>query len=311
MKYTYIILTLLALVLVASPARASYINLGVAGEYNAFILGDFTGNSSDTQGNLAVGGNARVSNYSIGGSVVVGNDFTMNNGSIGGDALIGGSSRLNGVGTDPYTVTNNATLPFDFDAQAAYLKNLSLSLGLLASNGTVDSPPWGVITLSGDNASAFQVFNINGSDLLNANTLHLNNIADGATILINVYGDVSGFENMGMDDLSAYSNNILFNFYEADDLILSSVGVKGSILAPYADVRGSRNLTRGGGGGGGWGQIDGTLIAGSYDAHIEQHDVPFDGGDTPVPEPGTFLIMGLGLLGLAVFLRRGKQRNNA
>jgi choice-of-anchor A domain-containing protein len=301
MKYTYILFTLLALVLAAEPARAAYIDLGVAGEYNAFILGDYTSDSSDTQGDLAVGGNATMSSYSIGGSVVVGNNLSMTDGSIGGNALVGGSASLTRVGTGRSAATDHAALPFDFDAQAAYLKNLSLTLSGTGANGTVDSTPWGVISLSGDNTSGLQVFNLNAADLLNANTLSIDQIADGATILINVDGATAGLVGMGMDALMPYSDKVLFNFYNAEDLILDSVGIKGSILAPGADVAGRW---------GGWGHIDGTLIASSYDAHIEQHDNPFDGG-TPVPEPGTFLLSGLGLLGLAGFLRRGRRRNIA
>ncbi|XXJ21441.1 choice-of-anchor A family protein [Desulfovibrio caledoniensis] len=301
MKYAYILLSLLALILAASPARAAYIDLGVAGDYNAFILGDYTSDSSDTQGNLAVGGNATMSNYRIGGSVVVGKDLTMTNGSIGGNAVVGGSASLTRGRAGRSTVPGNATLPFDFGAQAAYLKNLSLALSGTGANGTVDSTPWGAISLSGDNTSGLQVFNLDAADLLNANTLSIDQIADGATILINVNGATAGLVNMGMDALMPYSDKVLFNFYNAEDLILDSVGIKGSILAPGADVAGRW---------GGWGHIDGTLIASSYNAHIEQHDVPFDGG-TPVPEPGTFLITGLGLLGMVGFLRRSRRRNKA
>jgi choice-of-anchor A domain-containing protein len=300
MKYAYILLSLLALILAASPARAAYIDLGVAGDYNAFILGDYTSDSSDTQGNLAVRGNATMSSYNIGGSVVVGKDFTMSNGSIGGSVVVGGSANLTRVGTGRSTVTDHAALPFDFDAQAAYLKNLSLTLSGTGANGTVDSA-WGSISLRGNNTSGLQVFNLDAADLLNANTLSIDQIADGATILINVNGATAGLVNMGMDALMPYSDNILFNFYNAEDLRLDSVGIKGSILAPGADVTNEW---------GGWGHIDGTLIASSYNAHIEQHDNPFDGG-TPVPEPGTFLITGLGLLGMAGFLRRGRRRNKA
>ncbi|OIQ49681.1 PEP-CTERM motif protein [Pseudodesulfovibrio hydrargyri] len=303
MKYTYILFTLLALVLAASPARASYIDLGVAGEYNAFILGDFTSNSSDTQGNLAVGGNAVMSSYSIGGSVVVGNDFTLTDGSIGGDVVVGGTANLTRVGTGSRSIGGHATLPFDFDAAAAYLKNLSLTLSGTGANGTVGDNS-GVLTLNGNNSSGLQVFNIDGSTLLNANTLYFNQIADDATILINVSGDLSGLTSMGLLYPGEFSDNVLFNFFEADTLLLDGVGVRGSILAPHARVTGASGEYSG------WGNIDGTLIASSYNAHIEQHDVPFDGG-TPVPEPGTFLFTGLGLLGLAGFMRRSKRRNKA
>jgi choice-of-anchor A domain-containing protein len=305
MKHSYILFSLLALILAASPARAAYIDLGVAGEYNAFILGDYT-NASDTQGRLAVGGNADLYNYSVGhylppgstgNALVVGGDLNYQGGEVqNGDVTVGGNS------SGAFTVRDgnlyaNALLPFDFDAAATYLKNLSLSLGTIEANGGVVYE-YGGMHLHGDGASSFQVFNVDGTDLLNANGLTIDQIADGATILINVVGNVSGLTNMSMNGLAPYNGNILFNFYGATDLTLSGIGVEGSILAPFADLINPQ------------GQINGTLIAASFNGSMEQHYVPFDGG-TPVPEPGTFLITGAGLLGLAGFMRRRGRRANA
>jgi choice-of-anchor A domain-containing protein len=42
--------------------------------------------------------------------------------------------------------------------------------------------------------------------------------------------------NVGQRHDGLYTNNILFNFVDADFLTLHSVGVKGSVLAPYAEL---------------------------------------------------------------------------
>ena len=45
--------------------------LSDAWDFNVFVLGDFTAPSADTEGRLAVGGNAYISNYSVGESLDV------------------------------------------------------------------------------------------------------------------------------------------------------------------------------------------------------------------------------------------------
>ncbi|WP_338668565.1 choice-of-anchor A family protein [Pseudodesulfovibrio methanolicus] len=305
----FILITLLALALAASPARAGYIDLGEAGEYNAFILGEFSSGASDTQGRLAVGGNATMSPYSVGYalpdgysgySLVVGGNLNYNGGDVyHGDVAVGGSV-LSSPDVDSGTLYAGTSV-INFKEQAAYLRALAVTLGGYAATGT-DVLGGNVLTLTGDGSSQLQVFNLDGADLLGSTELSLGGIADGSTILINVSGKESGLVGMGMVDLTAYRNDILFNFYETESLYLDGVGVQGSILAPNATVTGYYDKISGGGG-----SIDGTLIADFYYAHIQQHDVPFN-STTPVPEPGTFAIMGLGLLGLVGFMRRRGQR---
>ncbi|EGB15171.1 protein of unknown function DUF1555 [Pseudodesulfovibrio mercurii] len=315
-------LCLVLLLFSAAPAMAAYIDLGVAGEYNAFILGDFSSSSSDTQGRLAVGGNATMQWYTIGDtladgysgySLVVGGDLTYNGGDPSynggevkhGDVAVGGSAASSNFTLVDGTLSSGIDIDgiIDFEEQAAYLRALSVTLGGYEATGT-DVLSGNVLTLTGDGTSLLQVFNLDGLELMGSTELSLDGVADGSTILINVSGDVSGLVGIGMGDLTAYRENVLFNFYEADLLYLDSVGVQGSILAPFASVNGAY------GEGSGWGSIDGTLIAESYYAHIEQHDVPFN-STTPVPEPGTFVIMGLGLLALTLFMRRRGQRVQA
>ncbi len=92
-----------------------------------------------------------------------------------------------------------------------------------------------------------------------------------------------------------------FFFYEATELDFFSVGIQGSVLAPYADVDFY------------WGSIDGQMIVGSIGAGEtacsgEFHNVLFDGDLPSVPLPSTIRFFGGGLLGLAGLNRKRSQR---
>ncbi|WP_421132460.1 choice-of-anchor A family protein [Alteromonas sp. A079] len=112
--------------------------------------------------------------------------------------------------------------------------------------------------------------------------------------------------NVGQRHDGLYTNNILFNFVDATSLNLHTVGVKGSILAPYADVSFYN------------GHIDGNLIVkslsspeGSFDANGEYD--PRTGqvnnyrfGAIDVSEPASAaLLFGAGLF---AFSRRKLKR---
>jgi len=69
-------------------------------------------------------------------------------------------------------------------------------------------------------------------------------------------------------------------------------------LAPYADVIANN------------GQMNGTIIANSWNGTMELHNLPFDGTTpppNPVPEPGTLVLFSVGLIGLAGLGRRRKK----
>ena len=306
MKLTYIIFSLLALILAASPARAAYIDLGVAGEYNTFLFNDYSMQYSDIQGRLAVDGDVTLEGYSVGGSLpsgssgsalVASGDLNFTNGTVYGDVTVGGTANVASTVDVKGTISGNALMPFSFSVQEAYLTGLSSNLSGLASNGQVVNN-WGSLALTGDNSSMFQVFNVDGLELINAHGLSIDQIAEGATVLINVSGDITGLTNMQLFNFDQYSENLLFNFYEASAVTIANLSVEGSILAPTADVDAMK------------GHINGTLIASSLEGHYQQNFNLFR-STSPVPEPGTFLITGLGLLGLAGFLRRGNRRTNA
>lgn len=86
----------------APPAEASYINLGPAGDFNLFVFNDNTQNGSDSQGRVAVGGNALFGSFTVASSMgsstdnlIVGGNLTNSFTQFNGGVLVGGNLTWN------------------------------------------------------------------------------------------------------------------------------------------------------------------------------------------------------------------------
>jgi choice-of-anchor A domain-containing protein len=295
--------------------------LGDAALYNVFVFDDMNV-GSDTQGRVAVGGNFTAASYSIGtlsspaqyslvtggnvvygpgsishGGIYSGGNVTLKNYSVAGDVVARGTVTTINGGTVAGTVQAGSSLagPVNFTAAEIYLKGVSYDLSHGAVNGTTTVSPWHAITLSGSNA--VNSFYLSGTDLANASSLTFNFASDKIGI-VNVSGtscDFSGFGFFG----GGLAENILFNFYEAENLTIGSIGVRGSILAPYADITFNSGV------------VHGSVIAesivggGQFNQNLFDHEIP--GGSQPVPEPATMLLFGSGLAGLAATRLRKRK----
>ena len=286
----------LMLALVAAPAPAADIDLGTAGAYSAFILYDMNVRSNQSYGSYAVGGDAKMQSYTVGygaGSsdttLVVGGNLKSNIDPVAtGNVEVGGKAKLPGWVDRSHIKEGVTDLPVNFSAEQKYLQDLSQTLALMEATGSSEYK-WGGIYLSGDGTSEVQVFNISGDELSSATWwATLSSIPDDSWIILNISGsDVS--MSGGQQALYDWSDKILFNFYEAEQLALSSITVSGSILAPYADV-----LTSGV-------TVDGNLIAKSIEGSFSTTGDTFQayhGGGAAAPEPGSMLLFASALGGV-------------
>lgn len=308
--------------LLTIPTLASATILGPADDYNVFVKQNFVGQNSDVEGRIAVGGEMHVLNYSVGAalanpdgyssdfSIVAGERVNFFNGTVAnggifsdnvvkiggytvqGDVIANGSfENLGGTVLGDVEVGTAQISPVDFNAAFDYFYDLSADLSQKQANGIVDYDN-GKITLTGN--QALNVFHVDGTLLKDAHTLDFN-VGTGTT-LINVSGDISALQSMGILDADAIADKILFNFYEAESLNLANIGGRGSILAPFANVTtGSMHM-------------NGSLIANSFTGGGQMNWAPFTGDipSTEVAAPVSWPLVTLGFAALTLLRQRKK-----
>jgi choice-of-anchor A domain-containing protein len=306
---------------VASAAMAAAIltplaaHADTAKDYNLFVLGDMNVHSSDTEGRVAVKGNASMSSYSVGDkasastvNLVVGGNLTAHGGSTKGTTIVSGSTNYQNWATTGLQPHGTA-VPVDFAAEVTRMNWLTDYLADLTPTGTAVIPPWGgQYTLNGTTAG-LNVFDISGATLANTNTFTIN-LTPGSTILINVDGTADSFSNAGIFINGGNASNVLWNFSDATTLSFAGISILGSVLAPNAKYLG------------GWGQLNGELIVKDFTdergATQINNENPFSGnllglapppaarGVAAIPEPATWAMMigGFGMVGAMLRRRR-------
>jgi choice-of-anchor A domain-containing protein len=223
-----------------------------------------------------------------------GNSININN---GGNAYVAGNEgatiNFNGGGSYISAPPNTIT---DFETP---LNALSQSLAQTAANS-----PTPTLGANNNNNIAFNaapgsngiaVFDITAAQLSNISSFLIN--LDGAsTVVINVSGtSVSDYANDESGTTGA--NNIIWNFYQATSVTLGTQ-IGGTVLATGAAVTNDN-------------QIDGALVAQSWNGNGELHDWGFDGvlpttsqPQTAVPEPGSLALLCVGIAVLGIVRRR-------
>jgi choice-of-anchor A domain-containing protein/uncharacterized repeat protein (TIGR01451 family) len=242
--------------------------LGVAGDFNVFVLGQVTQSYTDSEGRVAAAGDVALTGYGIGSALpnsagqrddlVVGGRLTFDQGQVlNGNIVYGGTAVLQNVGLPNGTARQGA--PVDFAAARTQLDALSAAFAGLPVNGAADDT-YGALRLAGIDPN-LDVFSLSAGELASANGLNITAPA-GATVLVNVSGTVAQMQYFSMTVSGTDQQHVLFNFRDATSLTLAGISVQGSVLAPGADVTFSN------------GNLEGTLVAGALTGSGEFHNFP-------------------------------------
>ena len=268
----------------------------------------------DTQGlaDLVAGKNVRLENGSVGyfGKENSGApEYQKGVVNWGGTATIAGDVGFDKINSGPGN-------PINFAAEQKYLTTMSSNWGGLSANGKTDF-------LYNDQNKLYRIQLTGADNNLNVFSLDATKIGQNlgfyidapltSTVLVNITGATASLINFGFyfkdyeDKIPGsdyipgssefYPNsNILFNFLDATLLTINQIEINGSILAPFAHVDFMKNS-----------HIDGNLIAYSLFGEGESHMELFK-GQLPVPEPSTMILLGTGLVGLAMFSRKKARK---
>ncbi len=221
------------------------IDLGIASDYNLFVLKDVVQPSSDTEGKVAVGRDASFSNYSIGDKLppsggaedvlIVGRKLTFTSGIVfGGNVVYGEFIDIPqyAVSVVDGTIRQENPVPVDFDQAETELLTVSSQLASREANGTVETQ-WGGLILTGTDPM-FNVFEVNGELLSNSNNMTIT-VPSGAVVIVNITGETVSWSG-GLSVSGTDISSVLYNFNDATDLTISGIDVRGSVLAPKAHV---------------------------------------------------------------------------
>jgi choice-of-anchor A domain-containing protein len=258
-------------------------SLQAAEDFNVFIIGDSTLPSADTQGRLAIGGNAYISNYSVGDQLLpdasridllVGGNLEFPSGAVLSGRTVYGGALAKTDAASSYGGFQQENQSSFFSSATNAVRGLSVQLGAMQINGVVSMDFTGgsksFTYLTGTN-SQVNVVAIDTDDLERTHTLIIAAPAS-STMLVNVYGEEAVFASMGMQLTGITKDSILFNFVDAKKLYMSNIAIESSVLAPLAQVTFAA------------GQLNGQFVGGSFYGQGQFNNNPFTGC---LPTPST------------------------
>ncbi len=243
-------------------------DLGVVGQFNVFAF-DTVCDLPDVGGAVAAGKLVTTSGFSFGhhGSgvgLVAGGDAELSYGTIHGDAWVAGTATFEGVGFDGGELRAGSYL--DFAAAKAAAVGTCSRLAALPATGTVtvEGAPWATLIVLEGTLPGLNVFELPATLLADANAFTIR-VPATATVLVNVSGALLEVHDFGFFLQGATATRMLWTACSATSVEVHSVGLQGTLLAPFANVQFDN---------GSW---DGTIVADTVCGSGEPHWVPFNG----------------------------------
>ena len=323
----------------AAQVGAVSIDFGPATGYNIFVKENFNQPGADSQGKIAVGGNAFIGQYDVAVNyepntrrdglqfwtdpgqysdvLVVGGNLTTAQwawGNVKGNLILGGELT---AGSSHNAILGSTTkgTPIDFNRAFDQFSQLSQTLAQQENTGGLEFKYNNWLILDGASENDVYVTTITGQTLANATDLSAASLDANDTLVINVSGKHVQFDSLNYGRRESFAaletpaSNILYNFFEAETVTFSG-GIKGNILAPNADFTFLQ------------GDLSGQVIAKSWTGGWGAQANLWDGFFTPVDlappmlppsttppvvgvlEPSTLPLLLGGLLALALIRRR-------
>lgn len=282
------ILSFCALVSVGAMA-AKDPQFSKATEFGAYVFENYRAQSGNISGALAVGGDLDIQGYSIASDagIAIGEYGLL----VEGDAkfksgrLYRGKIRVQGDvkkidssvlwGLPDGVSLENQPLEYSIRNTKDHFIGISDLLVTLDVNGVVDYRSK-QMTLIGDGEASLQVFHVNADDLKKQHTFKVQGIPAEATVIINVVNNNAKklqIVNKNFSALIPHRHLTLFNFHNAQQVMLQGVAIEGSILAPSAEVQGKN------------GDINGMVIANAWDGQMNIAAKKFEGDWVQQAEP--------------------------
>jgi len=245
-------------------------------EVNVLVFNNATPTGADVEGRMFVGGDATLpGGYSVGASLerdcdrrdlIVGGDLVFPSGGVHNGFVSIGGDYTPSAGTGFTCGWEQNANAYDFETAERELTEYSQQLASFQANGTTDTS-YGALAFTGTDPEV-NVFHVDAAVFVGVNEIRMD-VPQTSTVVINVSGSSVEMRSFGFADgeckagVTEECHAIIWNCYEAEDILITGIGLQGTLLAPQADL----NLETG--------MIDGQVIVQNLTGGGEYHPYYF------------------------------------
>jgi choice-of-anchor A domain-containing protein len=219
---------------------------------NTLVFEDFDG-TSDTEGKLYVGGNANLLAYSVGEKLpvncdedvlVVAGALDFESGRVYSGSVVYGAGSNVPVGVKsglPRGCTAREEAPaFNFAGAKSHYEAESRRRCALPDTGTFMNQNGDIVALYTN--AVQEVYTLPCQNLTESSSLSFGGISNSADIVLNLRGTDCLMNTMVE---SRNASRVLFNFCDATSVTINAISLRGSVLAPFADISGDGGVIEG------------------------------------------------------------------